>query len=368
MTEIDILKKLISFRTNKDKYDNEIRNYILGLLRSCFFPFKVIDISNTLKRSFVIKLESNSKKNRPITFLCHLDTVIPSSKWERDPYKAESKGNKITGLGAVDMKGAIACILTVILNLKSLNRDIYLMFTSDEEGLAEDSSKIARKIKLRNALVVAPEPFDNNIGIGQKGVLDLRIDMSGKSSHASLATADFNARNNAIFKMTEVINFIRGQELELSKIKTKDYRASTINYGIIEGGKAINQVADQCSFSFSYRFIPKVNIDEIYIKLKRFINKIDSEAEINILLKGDAFSNELNNDLRKLADFVKKKYKTSQFAMADFWSEIVVYSKNNTCVILGPGESSQAHSSNEYIKISDIKEYIDIFTNIVQNY
>src|SRR5262245_9045321 len=71
--------------------------------------------------------------NRPILFLCHMDTVFPLGTIAKTPYREQD--GKIFGPGTLDMKAGIGIALAAIEETKEsgLNRPVTLLCTSDEE-------------------------------------------------------------------------------------------------------------------------------------------------------------------------------------------------------------------------------------------
>src|SRR5512135_1003028 len=66
-----------------------------------------------------------------ILFNVHLDTVPASPTWTRDPFDLLVTDRHAIGLGACDIKGAAAALLTAAARTQG---DMALLFTSDEEG------------------------------------------------------------------------------------------------------------------------------------------------------------------------------------------------------------------------------------------
>jgi len=358
-----ILKKLISFPTNTQKYDNNIKSFILNLLQD--FNKEIIDIPDTDERCFVVKLKAKRGSKKPIAFLCHLDTVIPSNSWAAEPYEAVISRDKVIGLGASDMKGSIASLIKAIIDLKVLERDIVLIFTSDEETTVKDIKKVKRTIKLKNSLIIATEPTSGNLIVGQKGVLEIKVSTFGKSLHASNADFFENKKNSAIYKMLQVMQEVKNQEKDFSKKVNKNYGASTINMGKIYGGSAVNVMPDKCSLELSYRLDPQVDIDAYYSQIVSRFKKIDSFMKIELLLTGGSFDSSKIASVDLIKRLVEKTQGKASFEYGKIWSEIAEISRNNICLILGPGSPLQAHQANEYIDIKSLRQFCQIYSDMI---
>ena len=64
-------------------------------------------------------------------FNVHLDTVPDSPHWSASPFELRIDGERAVGLGACDIKGAAAALLTAA---ASSDGDAAFLFTSDEEA------------------------------------------------------------------------------------------------------------------------------------------------------------------------------------------------------------------------------------------
>ena len=356
-----ILKNLVAFNTTEKKYNNAIKKYILSLFGD--FQKKVFTVPETNNRAFVITINEGVKKS--ITFLMHLDTTELVGGWDTKPLMLSKNGEVLVGLGASDMKGGIACVLAAILENKPKLK-INLIFTSNEETSVDDINKVAKYFPLQNELIVVPEPTNNNIGIQQKGVLEVKLSHFGRSFHAAKATSYNNQKYNSIVVVSRMISkisdFINSQN---KNIKIKD--GITVNFGKIQGGSAVNSAADYCELFLSVRISPNVDFENTKKGLLNFITTIDKSIKVAILLEGKSFSNineKMQRNLQKnVNNILGGKTKKIQL---DYWSEVAVISENNTCVVIGPGDIKQMHKANESIDINEMTKYKKMCAEIMK--
>ena len=120
--EFSVLKKLVKFNTIKDCENKEIINYIESYLKA--LGFKTESKTNNLVMSI--------GKSPKIGFLGHTDTVEYIDEF-KTPFDLTLKDNYLYGLGACDMKGGIASILSAISKIDLNKNKIALYFTNDEE-------------------------------------------------------------------------------------------------------------------------------------------------------------------------------------------------------------------------------------------
>lgn len=365
----ELLKKLISFQTNQAKYDNGIKDFILKLFGNS--DKEIFNIKNTKGRAFALKLKprKSQKAKKTICFLCHLDTVNPSDGWKSDPYKALEKDGKIFGLGASDMKGPIVSLLQALLK-KDYNREVVLMFTSDEETSVKDVINLQKILKIKDSLIIATEPAGRTINAGQKGILELKITTKGKSGHASTASTTKNKKESAIYKITEIIEFIKKQEQKLAKREDSKFGVSTVNFGKIEGGTAVNVIPDKCSLEISYRLVPKIKPEKILTELKQKIKKIDKETKIEILLLGKSFESKNELEIKKIRELLESSLKQKvELTYGRIWSEIAEFQEgNNVCLVIGPGEKNSCHCANEFVYVKQLDVFTVFFEKLLNDF
>lgn len=142
----------------------------------------------------------------PLVLMAHYD-VVPvdeSDAWTYPPFEGRIAAGSVWGRGALDDKGPLIVILEAVENLLADGftpaRDVYLSFGGNEETFGVAAQAIAASFRDRGivpwlvvdeggAVVDAPLPFVPGraamIGVGEKGVLTLRLSARGEGGHAS---------------------------------------------------------------------------------------------------------------------------------------------------------------------------------------
>jgi succinyl-diaminopimelate desuccinylase len=104
---------------------------------------------------------------------------------------------------------------------------------------------------------ITGEPTDLHIGVEAKGVLAMRLEVSGTAAHGATPWLGDNAVLNAIdvFRSIESLPFARHSS-EL-------FDRPSINLGRIWGGDALNKVPDRCVIDVDIRYLPGQDPDAI---------------------------------------------------------------------------------------------------------
>ncbi|WP_261167316.1 M20/M25/M40 family metallo-hydrolase [Microbacterium sp. Marseille-Q6965] len=142
----------------------------------------------------------------PLVLMAHVD-VVPADQgdgWSAPPFDGRIAEGFVWGRGALDDKGPLLVILEAVEELLrqgfSPARDVYLSFGGDEEVFGRAAAAIAETLAARGvspwlvldeggAVVDAPLPFVPGraamIGLGEKGIVTLRLRARGDGGHAS---------------------------------------------------------------------------------------------------------------------------------------------------------------------------------------
>ena len=148
-----------------------------------------------------------------IGYDAHIDTVGLGelSNWDFDPYKGYETEEEIGGRGASDQLGGIvsATYGAKIMKDLSLLSDKYTVLVTgtvqeeDCDGLCWQY--IYNEDKVKPEFVVITEPTNGNIYRGQRGRMEIRVEVKGISCHGSAPERG----DNAIYKMADILQEIR---------------------------------------------------------------------------------------------------------------------------------------------------------------
>lgn len=331
MSSKKILKKLISYNTINDRENKDIINYIEQYLRK--LGFKTEYKSNCL-------VMSNSDDCN-VGFLGHTDTVSCSNNWIINPFELIEKDGKLYGLGTCDMKGSIAVILSSIskIDFSKNKTGIKLFFTYDEEiGFSGINELVNRNTEFPKYMIIG-EPTNNEVINASKGLLEFKITFKGISSHSSKPEEGVNAIENCV----DFINKVKDYYNEL-KEETIDSKYATMNIGVINGGRSMNIVPDNCEVQIDFRTISKEQNEKIIKKVNELIN---NKATCKIINNINPYLN--NNEKINMSDYITE---------ASF-----IESENKYILGVGP---NNAHKKDEFITIESLNKLEEQYIQIIK--
>ncbi len=148
-----------------------------------------------------------------IAYDAHIDTVGlgEMSNWEFDPYKGYENDEEIGGRGASDQLGGIVSSVygaKIMKDLDLLSDEYTVLVTGtvqeeDCDGLCWQY--IINEDNIKPEFVVITEPTNGNIYRGQRGRMEIRVEVKGVSCHGSAPERG----DNAIYKMSDILQEVR---------------------------------------------------------------------------------------------------------------------------------------------------------------
>ncbi len=228
----------------------------------------------------------------------HLDTVRLCSNWRMNPFKVNILGDKMYGLGILDMKsGCVAIMLALKAFYKKYNQfngRIVYTFVSDEEGPYGLGTNFLIEDNVLGDIDVAiiPEPSPSftkhdfpTLCLGARGGYAYKIQLFGLAAHAADPESGINAIEEGAKLILELQNteFISDSELGKGSIcvteisgggdacSVADTAVISVFRHIVMGetkATIINEVTEaakraniKCKYSIEFREAPLPNID-----------------------------------------------------------------------------------------------------------
>jgi glutamate carboxypeptidase len=305
---------------NKARFLEELSS-LINIDCGTYNPAGTTKIANTLQKRFenlgfftqIINvgnkvgplLVAYNKKDAPhydALLIGHMDTVYDEGLVATHQMRVE--GNKIFGLGSIDMKSGI---LQGIYAIESLGKEVLeklslcFVCNPDEEissiYSADEISKFAKKAKC--ALVLESAGADGIFINKRKGIARFNAKFHGKSAHASTPKEGISA-------VKELANFI----LCLEEFNN-DAKETTFNVAPISGGGATNVIPDYAEMGFEVRFFDVKHYEEMKKKIDFFSNNPKQDGAKIIIeqvsFKPGLVNNEQTNWIEELTLNAAKK-------------------------------------------------------------
>ena len=204
----------------------------------------------------------------------HTDVVPAGTGWATDPYAMTAVGDSLHGRGTADMKGFIAASIRAVQAVQEsqLARPLHVVLSFDEEigclGVRHALAAIAGNDDVRPELVVIGEPTMMRPRNSHLGKVAYEIVCTAQAAHSSMS----HSKPSAITSAVRLLTVIDGLQREFAPTHEPEV---TFNCGSIDGGSALNVIAERCVFSFEARHTVDHDPDEV---LQTFREAADARA------------------------------------------------------------------------------------------
>ncbi|MGA2410790.1 MAG: M20 family metallopeptidase [Candidatus Binataceae bacterium] len=300
----------------------------------------------------------------------HIDTVPFEGQpgWDRDPLKMEVADERIYGRGTSDMKGFLAQCAEVARTIdpSRLRRPLVFLFTANEETGGNGSRLIAPELQDLLGDLPPPqlawigEPSSNRVMSAHKSIVKFGVTVRGLGGHSGMPEQGVNA----IAVMGKVIQALGGLQAERRLAVDPelaplfpDSPYDVMNFGTIQGGIAINIIAEECTLKVSYRSLPNSDPSRLYEEAERLIAAIDPHdyGSPNHLATITLSPPNVLPPMRSPAGTALEQALfaatgTNSAGGALYWTDAGWFARAGIhSLICGPGEFEQAHRPNESI-------------------
>ncbi len=302
----------------------------------------------------------------------HTDTVpFDDGRWSKDPFKLTEDGNRLYGLGTIDMKGFFAFILEAVkgLDLSKINKPLRILATADEETTMAGARDIASRQHIKPDYAVIGEPTGLVPVFMHKGHMSEAIRITGRSGHSS----DPSKGLNAIEVMHKVLaELLKVQQIFKEKYNNPNFEvpSPTLNFGHIHGGDSPNRICGCCELHIDMRPIPGVTTDELFMTLKGALAEIDRAypGAVDIFHLHEpipAYSCSETSALIQTAEQLSgnKAEAVNYCTEAPFIQQL-----GCDTIVMGPGHIGQAHQPDEYLDLSFVKPTSDLLSALIKRF
>ncbi|HBB56541.1 TPA: hypothetical protein DEW47_00660 [Patescibacteria group bacterium] len=352
-----ILERLIKFNTVEDKDNNEIVKWIANFLCLLGFKIELVENKESNKASLFVTIGSKPA----LTFLGHTDTISAGENWTIDPFAMKIDGDKIYGLGSSDMKGGIASLLSAVsqINFKNCKNGFNLLLTYDEETNFEGITDFMKTEKINTEYVIVGEPTNLEPMIASKGILSFVINFYGKECHGSEPEKGLNAIILACDFIKEIQEYFAGVKDYKNDIFSPNY--TTINFGKIKGGDAVNKVPAECVLEVECRTVAEKQNKKIIENFLKIAKKYNARVETKFsVLPVQCDDENFISDIEKITG--NKSGSVNYFTDGSFLGKMA-----SKMIILGPGPFN-AHKANEWVSKKSLHETEKIYKKIIEKY
>jgi acetylornithine deacetylase len=326
MDLFELTKSLVNMAsvTGHEKVCAEfVRDYLFHL----GFTVELMPVSRDRSNVFAYKGKPD------VVLSTHLDTVPPF-------FPAYEDAERIYGRGSCDAKGILAAQVTAAERLLKEGVDDFALLYLVGEETVSDGAREANLHPRGTRYIINGEPTENKLAIASKGVLRLDLRARGKMAHSAYPHLGVNA----IEKLLDVLQDLRQVALPVDPL----LGPSTMNIGLISGGRAANVIPDEACVQILIRTVE--NAAPLRQKITEVIgNRCEFEF------------------VRDTAVLLMEKLDGYDTDVVAFTTDLPSLTNWGRPLLLGPGPINVAHTERESVRKADLVAAVDLYCRLVHD-
>ena len=367
-TSRDLLAELIAFNTVSRESNLALIEFVRFYLCGFGVDSQLVFSADRRKANLYARLGPQGPGG--ILLSGHSDVVpVDGQDWSVPPFELTERDGKLYGRGSADMKGYLACVLAAVpaLLAKPLRRPLHIAISYDEEvgclgvrGLLEEL--VTRPDK--PAICLIGEPTSMRPVLGHKGKLAMRCDVHGAACHSAYAPQGVNAIEYAarlIGKLGEIGQRLAAPEHHDPRF---DPPYSTVQTGMIKGGRALNIVPAECQFDFEVRALPHADPQQVASELQDYavrellpqMRAVQPATDIRFTPLS-TYPGLVTAPDSEAAQLLALLCGSDEFGTVAFGTEGGLFDQAGIAtVVCGPGSMEQGHKPDEFVSVEQLAQ------------
>lgn len=366
-TSLDLLERLVAFPTVSRDSNLALIGFIRDYLAGHGVASELFLNAEGTKANLFATLGPTDRGG--VVLSGHTDVVpVDGQAWTRDPFRLSESEGRLYGRGTADMKGFIASVLAAVpaFLAQPLRLPVHLAFSYDEEvgclGVRSLLDALAQRPN-RPRLCLIGEPTELRPVLGHKGKLAMRCQVHGAACHSAYAPHGVNAIEYA----ARLIGHLGEIGEELARPEHHDPRFdppySTVQTGLIEGGRALNIVPAECRFDFEVRALPGFDAQQVATRLDRYA-QAELVPRMQAVQPGTGIRFEplgsypglATDAASEAAELVALISDSRDFGTVAFGTEGGLFHEAGIpTVVCGPGSMDQGHKPDEFVTLAQLE-------------
>lgn len=308
------------------------------------------------------RFPADSGRKPRLLFAPHLDTVSVSGMTV-DPFGAELRDGRIYGRGSTDTKGTMAAMLRAFWNVRDLlphlSHEIWFAALADEEAENRGAQWLVDQ-RFEADFAIVGEPTQCNAVYTHKGALWLQLRASGRAAHA--ATPERG--ENAIYTLAQAALAVRDRLVpELAREVDEVLGTASASLGVIRGGRKVNIVPDWAEAELDLRTLPSQQGPEFAERVVALLLAAVPQLEVRVLRSQPPLRTDRAHPLIAKLEAAGSRC----LGVPWFCDGSVLAAAGIPAVAAGPGDIAQAHTTDEFLEIADLRRGEAFYTNFLRS-
>jgi len=302
----------------------------------------------------------------------HTDTVGAAGM--RAPFDPVTRGSRLYGRGAVDMKAGLAAMLAAVEALRAGGRtpagDVVLTFAADEEHLSVGSAALAERLRADGAIVT--EPTGLEICIAHKGFVWATIRTEGRAAHGS----DYANGIDAIARMGRVLEAMERLEREVLPRRVHPLLGRpSLHASVIRGGEGLSTYPPSCELQVERRTLPgetEAAVRGEYEALLGRLREDDATFRASLEVTGARPALEADRNADVVAA-LSQAYAAvcgaaPAYTGAPYWTDAALFAGAGIPAVLFGPAGAGAHAEEEYVELESAAACAQVLVHTIERF
>ena len=317
--------------------------------------------------------------SRPVLVVNGHTDVVPAvpSGWSREPFNPVVADGRLYGRGAADMKGGVAASIAALGALRAAGLrpscDIVFQFVADEErGGSLGTRALLEAGLLRGDACIVPEPTGLAVCVAERGLLQGEVVLRGKPGHGSRPREGASA-TEAAARVTLALHAADFGDPEHPLLGTP-----SANVGTLQGGTAVNVVAELARVGFDRRLLPGVSEPDAVEGIRRRLADAGLDGlDYEVVVTDFGEGSEMRPD-HPFAQLVRRCVATATGRSPESVETVGMtfttdarFMRNQAhlpAVVCGPGSISQAHGVDEWVEVAQLVDAAAAYAELFRSF
>jgi acetylornithine deacetylase len=329
------------------------------------------------RANLLVEVGPEPTGNREGLLLVGHTDVVPAGEpgWETDPFRLSVRGANLHGRGAADMKGfvAIAANLVAERDPASLRAPLALLFTYDEEIGTRGARRFAESWSERERLplqAIVGEPTRLEVVRAHKGIVELRITVTGQSAHSGYP----HLGRSAIEPLAAVVSALATLRRELERERGDasawfpEVPFVPLNVGTLRGGVAPNVIPERAVAEVTVRPLPGMEVAPLVARVRDVVSRAAGTASWTMEVVSESPPMQTAADAPLIGTLLEvtgqRETQTVSYATDAGWLQTL----GLECAIFGPGDIATAHRPNEYVALAELTRAREVLRRVIERF
>jgi acetylornithine deacetylase len=325
-------------------------------LASAGFTTTVVPAAGHPDRPSLVAVPPGPSDAPTVVLNGHLDTVGVIGM--AAPFTPRIEGDRLWGRGAADMKGGVAAIVTAAEHLVAIGAPVrpVLALVADEEDASAGSQAVISalpRLGVRPDACLIAEPTDLAPSRSLRGFAVVRVTLTGRAAHSSMAEQGVNA-------ITHLGRLLHAVDQRAAALRAA---GADLMVTVVRGGESPFVVPEHAECLVELRTTPDRPSAEAAEEVRSLLEP-EWQAEAELIAHRDGWRLDAAGPAAVLAGRLGAQLGTAATFDAPYWMEASLWQQVCPTVVCGPSGGG-LHAVDEWVDLRQVRAFTTALVRVL---